>query len=165
MLLLSWLLSLLVGGDVRRLGSEDYATRERATARLASVGLLARPNLRAAMESYDPEVRARASLLLARQDVKLRPYRVPLIVSGLVDVPRSWWDVDTRRRLWVFVQASGVETYYPPGHPHEWAQFAPWRINPQWDYYLSRDGVYRDPVPYWDAAMGNVREQLAARRR
>jgi hypothetical protein len=69
-LILTLLLSLAQDPDriqdlIRKLGSEDYATREQATRELEKIGKSARPALqKAAEESEDPEVRQRAQNLL-----------------------------------------------------------------------------------------------------
>jgi WD40 repeat protein len=62
---------------VADLGSEDFATRERASAALASLGESARPALADAARGADPEAAKRASDLLARIDGP-RSHRVRL---------------------------------------------------------------------------------------
>ncbi|HLY07679.1 MAG TPA: HEAT repeat domain-containing protein, partial [Planctomycetota bacterium] len=77
MLILALLLGLVQDQDhiqdlIRKLGSEDYATREQATEELQKIGKPARAALQKAAESDDPEVRQRAQSLL---DEKPRPER------------------------------------------------------------------------------------------
>ncbi len=79
-LLLALLPFLLQDADrvqdlIRKLGSEDYATREQASEELKKIGKPARPALqKAAEESDDPEVRQRAQALL---DDKPAPDKAP----------------------------------------------------------------------------------------
>ena len=69
---------------IRKLGSEDYATREQATEELKKIGKPARAALQqAAAESEDPEVRQRAQDLL---DDKPKPGDKPA-PKKLVPVP------------------------------------------------------------------------------
>src|SRR5262249_10578840 len=78
------LLGLAAGPDaealIARLGSSRYAEREEAAAALAKIGRDALPALKKAVDSRDPEVRARASALIDRIDSELltRPTRVTL---------------------------------------------------------------------------------------
>jgi len=59
---------------IRKLGSEDYATREQATQELQKIGKPARAALeKAAGESGDPEVRQRAQALLDEQPRTEKP--------------------------------------------------------------------------------------------
>jgi hypothetical protein len=59
---------------IRKLGSEDYATREQATQELEKIGKAARPALqKAAEESQDPEVRQRAQGLLEEKPRSDKP--------------------------------------------------------------------------------------------
>jgi len=59
---------------IRKLGSEDYATREQATQELQKIGKPARAALeKAAGESGDPEVRQRAQALLDEQPLTEKP--------------------------------------------------------------------------------------------
>src|SRR4051812_6056799 len=51
---------------IPQLGSRRYAERQAATTALERLGQRAMPALRAAREQRDPEIRARASALLAR---------------------------------------------------------------------------------------------------
>ena len=51
---------------VEQLGSPRFAERERATEELAQLGAEALPVLRAALEAKDPEVRARAAVLIEK---------------------------------------------------------------------------------------------------
>ena len=75
-------------GDVRdlveRLGSPRYAEREEAAAALERAGREARPVLVEALNSRDPEVRSRASALLAKieSDLMTRPTLVALDFEG-----------------------------------------------------------------------------------
>lgn len=164
MLLLSWLLSASIGGDVKALGSDSYECRERATANLAAFGWFARPLLLEAAQSSDPEIRSRAAALLGRQNAKIHSWRIVLIVSGLYEVPPCWWDKDTRYRVWWFIKSSGVDTCYPLGHAFEYAEFAPWRINPGHDSTSGSAARHSDPHRYYEAAMRFVRSELAAGR-
>src|SRR5688572_22170159 len=56
---------------IAELASQDPATRDAATARLAALGKAARPALAKAAKSDDPEVGARAQALLARLEIPL----------------------------------------------------------------------------------------------
>src|SRR5258708_36802889 len=59
---------------IRKLGSEDYATREQATQELQKIGKPARAALqKAAEESGDPEVRQRAQNLLDEKPRSEKP--------------------------------------------------------------------------------------------
>jgi len=65
---------------IRKLGSDDYATREQATEELRKIGPPAREALRKAAESDDPEVRQRAQALLDEKPQKPErpaPRRLP----------------------------------------------------------------------------------------
>lgn len=53
---------------IRKLGDDDWATRERATEELAEFGYLAKPQLLEALQTDDAEVIRRVELLLARLD-------------------------------------------------------------------------------------------------
>lgn len=70
---------------IRKLGAEDYATREQATEELRRIGKPARAALqKAAEDSEDPEVRERAQALLDEKPrpEKPAPRRVPLPAPG-----------------------------------------------------------------------------------
>jgi len=76
---------------IQQLGSEDYATREKATEELRKIGTPAREALRKAAENPDPEVQTRARSLLQeiekpRESEKSRddvvPRRVPRAGQG-----------------------------------------------------------------------------------
>src|SRR5262245_11407795 len=54
-----------IAGLVRDLGSEEFATREKATRRLLELGIATRDALLAAAADADAEVRARARAILA----------------------------------------------------------------------------------------------------
>jgi|SRR5579862_5066842 len=62
---------------IRKLGSDDYATREQATEELRKIGPPAREALRKAAESDDPEVRQRAQSLLDEKPQRPAPRRLP----------------------------------------------------------------------------------------
>ncbi|MEM7010815.1 MAG: hypothetical protein AAF585_04955, partial [Verrucomicrobiota bacterium] len=53
---------------IRKLGDDDWATREKATEELAEFGYLAKPQLLEALQTSDAEVIRRVELLLARLD-------------------------------------------------------------------------------------------------
>src|SRR5579884_2799770 len=53
---------------LRECGSEEFADRERATARLAELGPMARPLLREALHDPDPEIARRAAAVLSDVD-------------------------------------------------------------------------------------------------
>src|SRR3981081_607084 len=78
-LMLALLLTLCQDPDriqdlIRKLGSEDYATREQATQELQKMGKPARAALqKAAEESDDPEVRQRAQTLLDEKPRSAKP--------------------------------------------------------------------------------------------
>jgi len=70
---------------IRKLGSDDYATREQATEELRKIGAPAREALRKAAESDDPEVRQRAQALLDEKPQKPErpaPRRLPAPAPG-----------------------------------------------------------------------------------
>jgi hypothetical protein len=69
--LLSW---LLCASDVERLGDDHFSIRQQASGRLGSCNLLAYPLLDRARQHADPEVRQRASVLLASMECPLRDY-------------------------------------------------------------------------------------------
>ena len=75
--MLTLALALLLTQDadalVNKLGSEDYAEREKATEQLRARGKGAEDALRKALAHEDPEVRARAKALLEELDAKGRP--------------------------------------------------------------------------------------------
>jgi hypothetical protein len=89
-LILSLFLALAQDPDrvpdlIRKLGSEDYATREQATEDLRKIGKPAREALQKAAEgSDDPEVRQRAQALLDEKPGKpdAPPRRLPAPVPG-----------------------------------------------------------------------------------
>lgn len=78
-LILALLPFLLQDGDrvqdlIKKLGSEDYTTRESASEELKKIGKSARPALqKAAEESEDPEVRQRAQALLEDKPAPEKP--------------------------------------------------------------------------------------------
>ncbi|MFT5470190.1 MAG: hypothetical protein ACI8UO_005314 [Verrucomicrobiales bacterium] len=55
-----------IGQRIRKLGDNDWSTREQATEELAEFGFLAKPQLLESLQSNDAEVRRRVELLLAR---------------------------------------------------------------------------------------------------
>ncbi len=82
---------------IRKLGSEDYATREQASEELKKMGKPARPALqKAAEESEDPEVRQRAQALLEDKPAPEKPRRaVPSPAPGVPGVRGSSVSVRT----------------------------------------------------------------------
>lgn len=87
MFLVLILASWATGSDTARLGSPDYWTREGAEQRLRAYGLAAVPALLWAVESEEPEVRDRATRLLA-------PWRNLSADMRAADVLYSPWPVD-----------------------------------------------------------------------
>jgi hypothetical protein len=83
-LMLALLLGLMQDQDriqdlIRKLGSDDYATREQATEELQKIGKPAREALRKAVEdSDDPEVRQRAQALLDEKPHSEKPAPRPV---------------------------------------------------------------------------------------
>jgi HEAT repeat protein len=72
-----------VASLIRRLGDEDFAARERASADLAALGTLALPQLREAVSDKDPEVARRAKACVGR--IEREPaHRLPAAAVRLV---------------------------------------------------------------------------------
>lgn len=104
------LLGSMIGGDVDRLGHEEWTQREAAHERLKSYGLLAAPALLKATRSESPEVRLRANQLLGkyrRAVADLRAARVLTMPDVTEEFVAAFFYDDTLR-LHVFRLAEKV---------------------------------------------------------
>lgn len=86
---------------VRRLGSDDFAVRAAAAARLHEMGTAAEAALRAAANHPDPEVRLAVGQLLARIDSDRHRMRMAAFDAAFTDFPMIdalWYD--TARKVY-----------------------------------------------------------------
>jgi hypothetical protein len=92
---------------VRKLGSDEFAEREAATAKLRDLGPKAAPHLREGSRADDPEIQSRSEYLLKEIDsnsgasdpIRLRPTAAGRdllkIEAGVWDrAPKIWWKLD-----------------------------------------------------------------------
>src|SRR5687767_4802284 len=69
--------------DVRELGSDEFAVRERATRRLWAAGAAAEPALKEAAAGDDPEASSRARRVLRNIRLGVRPDTAPDVLGAL----------------------------------------------------------------------------------
>ena len=136
------LVGSMIGGDVERLGNDDFATREAATERLAWWGLVSYPALVETLgKTEDAEVRYRINRLLGRKLRTVHALKAAAVIANgyRPTDPESYWDYETRKAAWRIVVKLNVRTHFAYGSPKEYDADAPWRIDP--DNRSCRDRV------------------------
>lgn len=147
-----FLLSLVTGPDVDRLGAESYHERESAHERLQALGVLAAPELRRGATSDIPEVRFRSRQLLARCEVWELRIRAA-VVLGASDPPDpvAFQADDMLRR---YTHRAAVELGCDHGQLVSWLlPESEWHVNWFWNI---------QPVDACAEALERCRRQLGA---
>ena len=129
---------------VEQLGSPRFAERERATEELAQLGAEALPALRAAREAKDPEVRARAAVLVEKTEALLLT-QPTLVTLDIKDRPLT-------EAVEVIGEQAGIKLALAPENSPAWRT----RVTLQ----------ESAPLPFWKAldrlcVAGNLKYNLA----
>lgn len=95
-----------IAAAVKQLGAPSFVTRQEATDVLWKAGRAAEGALQAAAKSTDPEVRARASALLSRLRLGIRP-ETPADIAALIDQFRFGSSSQLKRQALIDLQAKG----------------------------------------------------------
>jgi hypothetical protein len=91
---------------IGQLGAADFSARQAATDLLWRAGPAAEASLQSAARSTDPEIRARATALLTRLRLGIRP-DTPAEVAGLIDQFRFAASATSRRQALAELQSRG----------------------------------------------------------
>jgi len=128
---------------VEQLGSPRFAERERATEELAQLGAEALPVLRAALDAKDPEVRARAAILVEKTEALLLT-QPTLVTLDIKDRPLT-------EAVAIIGEQAGIKLTLMPENSPAWR--------------TSVTLVESSPLPFWKAldrlcVAGNLKYNL-----